>query len=46
MLMNKGENINCRAITVQVFKVVVLIGELSTAIEKLKGYIKASIYIG
>ena len=38
---NEGVNIRCKAVTTNVFTVVGLLVELSTAIEKSKGYIKS-----
>ena len=45
MVMNEGVRINCKSVITQVFTVVVLLVELSTAIEKLKGYLEEPPYI-
>ena len=44
-VMNKSVNICCKAVTTQVFTVVVIIVELGKAIAKLKGSREASPYI-
>ena len=40
--MNKGVEINCKAVTAQVFTVVGILVELGTSIAKSKGSIDAS----
>ena len=45
MVMNKGVNMCCKVVMANLLTVVGILVKPSTAIEKLKGYLEASIYI-